>query len=427
MDSLNETESSPSEKFFKSARQIGSDKCQAIFSANARLLRPAKILMIFSIEVQASVPVYCVKTLNDKYTKIIFAEPNMRVAEIKSYLAQFFPSVEVIGDDEIEIERVAKIESATSGDISFVANPKYEKYLAETNASAVIISNKLAHRQPRENQAYIVMDDAYTGFVLILEKLMPKREGLKPGVHPTAVVQSPIPESVSVGAHAFIGENCVIGERVQIYPHVVILDDCEIGSDCIVYPSVTLYRGTKVGNRVIIHAGSVIGADGFGFAPQRDGSYKKIPQVGIVVIEDDVEIGANTCIDRATIGETRIAQGVKLDNLVQIAHNVVVGKHTVIAAQTGISGSTKIGEQCMIAGQAGFVGHIEIGNKVTVGAQSGVAKSFLKEGEFIRGYPARPLHEQLRLEAYQARLKELFEQVRQLQQEVQSLKRKAEQ
>lgn len=350
----------------------------------------------------------------------------MRVAEIKSYLAQFFPSVEVIGNDEIEIERVAKIESATSGEIAFVANPKYEKYLAETNASAVILSNKIAYKQPKENQSFIVMDDAYTGFVFVLEKLMPKREGLPRGTHPTAVVQSPAPQSASIGANVFIGKNCLIGERVQIYPNVVILDDCNIGSDSIIYPNVTLYGGTKVGNRVIIHSGSVIGADGFGFAPQKDGAYKKIPQIGIVVIEDDVEIGANTCIDRATLGETRIAKGVKLDNLVQIAHNVVVGKHTVIAAQTGVSGSTKIGEQCMIAGQVGFVGHIELGNKITVGAQSGVAKSFLKEGEFIRGYPARPLREQLRQEAYQAKLKDLFEQVKQLEKALNDLKRGSE-
>jgi UDP-3-O-[3-hydroxymyristoyl] glucosamine N-acyltransferase len=350
----------------------------------------------------------------------------MRVAEIKSYLAQFFTAVELIGDDEIEIERVAKIENASRGEISFIANPKYEKYLAETNASAVILSNKIAYKQPKDNQAFIVMDDAYTGFVFVLEKLMPKREGLERGIHPTAVVQSPIPESASIGANVFIGKNCAIGERVQIYPNVVILDDCNIGSDSIIYPNVTLYSGTKIGNRVIIHSGSVIGADGFGFAPQKDGSYKKIPQIGIVVIEDDVEIGANTCIDRATLGETRIGQGVKLDNLIQIAHNVVIGKHTVIASQTGVSGSTKIGEQCMIAGQAGFVGHIEIGNKITVGAQSGVAKSFLKEGEFIRGYPARPLREQLRQEAYQAKLKDLFEQVKHLEKALNELKRGSE-
>jgi UDP-3-O-[3-hydroxymyristoyl] glucosamine N-acyltransferase len=388
--------------------------------------------MIFSIEVRADVSVYLhpkLKTAQKKsheYTKIVFTKPTMRVAEIKSYLSQFFTSVEVIGDDEIEIERVAKIENATSGDIAFIANPKYEKYLAETNASAVILSNKIAHKQPKENQSFIVMEDAYTGFVFVLEKLMPKREGLERGIHSTAVVQSPIPESASISANVFIGKNCTIGERVQIYPNVVILDECEIGSDSIIYPNVTLYSGTKIGNRVIIHSGSVIGADGFGFAPQKDGSYKKIPQIGIVVIEDDVEIGANTCIDRATLGETRIGQGVKLDNLIQIAHNVVIGKHTVIASQTGVSGSTKIGEQCMIAGQVGFVGHIEIGNKITVGAQSGVAKSFLKEGEFIRGYPARPLREQLRQEAYQAKLKDLFEQVKQLEKALSELKRGSE-
>lgn len=441
MDSLNETESSPSEKCLKSARQIGSDKCQAIFSANARLLRPAKILMIFSIEVRADVRVYllanyfCLLSANSvikkseplkkraaNIQKSILRNQQMRVAEIKSYLAQFFNSVEVIGNEGIEIERVAKIESATSGEIAFVANPKYEKYLSQTNASAVIISNKMAYNPPKENQAFITMDDAYTGFVFVLEKLMPKRERLEAGIHPTAVVQSPISQSVSVGANVFIGKNCTIGERVQLYPNVVILDECTIDDDCIIYPNTTIYSGTKIGKRVIMHSGCVIGADGFGFAPQRDGSHKKIPQIGIVVIEDDVEIGANTCIDRATLGETRIEQGVKLDNLIQVAHNVVIGKHTVIAAQTGISGSTKIGEQCMIAGQAGFVGHIKIGNKITIGAQSGIAKSFLKEGDFLRGTPARPLREQLRQEAYQANLKNLFEKVKQLEKALNDLK-----
>ncbi len=346
----------------------------------------------------------------------------MRVAEIKSYLAQFFPSVEVIGNDNIEIERVAKIENATSGEIAFVANPKYAKYLAETNASAVIISNKIAYNSPKENQAFIVMDDAYTGFVFVLEKFMPKREGLQAGIHSTAVVQSAVPQSASIGANVFIGKNCIIGERVQLYPNVVVMDGCTIDDDSVIYPNTTLYSGTKLGKRVVVHSGAVIGADGFGFAPQRDGTYKKIPQIGIVIIEDDVEIGANTCIDRATLGETRIEQGVKLDNLIQIAHNVVIGKHTVIASQTGVSGSTKIGAQCMIAGQVGFVGHIEIGNKITIGAQSGVAKSFLKEGEFLRGTPARPLREQLRQEAYQAKLKDLHEQVKQLEKALNDLK-----
>ncbi|MFN3345699.1 MAG: UDP-3-O-(3-hydroxymyristoyl)glucosamine N-acyltransferase, partial [Chloroherpetonaceae bacterium] len=314
----------------------------------------------------------------------------------------------------------------SAGDVAFLANPKYAKYLSNTNASAVIISNKIAHSAPKENQAFIVMDDAYTGFVFVLEKLMPKREPLEVGIHPTAVVQSQVPESSSIGANVFIGKNCNIGERVQIYPNAVIMDECTIGDECVIYSNTTIYNGAKIGKRVIIHAGCVIGADGFGFAPQKDGSYKKIPQVGIVVIEDDVEIGANTCIDRATLGETRIEQGVKLDNLVQIAHNVVVGKHTVIAAQAGISGSTKIGANCMIAGQAGFVGHIEIGSKVTIGAQAGVTKSFLKEGEFVRGTPARPLREQLRQEAYQAKLKDLFEQVKQLEKALNDLKQKSE-
>lgn len=346
----------------------------------------------------------------------------MRVAEIRDYLLQALPVVEVVGSDDIEIQNVGKIENAKAGEIAFVANPKYEKYLSETNASAVIISNKLNHGQPKANQAFIKVEDAYAGFAFILERFAPKREELDEGIHPTAVTLSPVPETSRVGANAYIGKNCRIGERAKIYPNVVIMDDCVIGDDCAIFPNATIYGGTKIGNRVTIHAGAVIGADGFGFAPQKDGSYRKIPQIGAVIIEDDVEIGANTCIDRATMGETRIAEGVKIDNLVQIAHNCSVGKHTVIAAQAGVSGSTKIGAKCLIGGQAGFVGHIEIGDGITIGAQSGVTKSYFKKGEFIRGYPARPLREQLRQEAYQAKLGELFEQVRRMEKELSELK-----
>lgn len=350
----------------------------------------------------------------------------MRVSEIKQHLLCLFSAVEVVGSEEIEIQGVSKIESAKAGDLAFVANPKYERHLAETRASAVIIPSDLNHLPPKEHQAFIKVEDAYAAFAFVLEKFAPKRDELDEGIDATAVVRSSVPATCRVGANAYIGKNCVIGERVKIYPNVVILDDCVIGDDCAIYPNVTIYGGARIGARVIIHSGAVIGADGFGFAPQKDGSYKKIPQIGIVAIEDDVEIGANTCIDRATMGETRIAQGVKIDNLVQIAHNCSVGKHTVIAAQAGVSGSAKIGAQCLIGGQAGFVGHIEIGDRVTVGAQSGVTKSLTKEGEVVRGYPARPLREQLRQEAYQAKLGALFEQVKRMEQELSELKRRVQ-
>lgn len=342
----------------------------------------------------------------------------MRVLDIKNYLSQLLPNVSVQGDETLDIQNIAKIEEAQSGDISFIANPKYEKYLLETGATAIIISHHLKHNAPPKHKAYIQVEDAYTGFVLVLEKFAKKVTDLKPGVHPSAIVQSPISPSCAVGANVFIGKNCAVGERVLLYPNAVVLDHCSIGDDTIIYPNTTIYQGVRIGNRVTIHAGSVIGADGFGFAPQTDGSFKKIPQIGSVTIEDDVEIGANVCIDRATLGETVIRQGVKIDNLVQIAHNVAVGKNTVIASQAGISGSVKLGARCMVGGQAGFAGHLELGDKITVGAQSGVSKSFVKTGEIIRGYPARPLREQLRQEARLANLDELFERVKRLEAEL---------
>jgi UDP-3-O-[3-hydroxymyristoyl] glucosamine N-acyltransferase len=349
----------------------------------------------------------------------------MRVLDIKNYLSEILPNVSLLGDETLKVENIAKIEEAQTGDISFIANPKYEKFLSATNATAIIISNRLKHDAPPKHQAYIKVEDAYAGFVFVLEKFAPKPEGLKLGVHYSAVVQSPVSPSCAIGANAFIGKNCAIGERVLIYPNVVIMDNCAIGDDTTIYPNVTIYQGAKIGSRVVIHSGAVIGADGFGFAPQPDGSYKKIPQIGVVVIEDDVEIGANVCIDRATLGETVIFKGVKLDNLVQVAHNVVIGRNTVIASQAGVSGSTKIGDGCMIGGQAGFAGHLELGDKITVGAQSGVSKSFLKSGQAVRGYPARPLREQLRQEAYLAKIGDLFEQVKKLEAELLALKKQA--
>jgi UDP-3-O-[3-hydroxymyristoyl] glucosamine N-acyltransferase len=350
--------------------------------------------------------------------------PSLSVAELQVYLQTYLPTVEVIGNPAIPISNVAKIEEASDGDISFVANPKYERYLTETRASAIIISSSFTHTEPPPNRAFIKVPDAYTAFVFVLEKFLPPSTVLPNGIHTSAVLaaSAKIPASVQIGANVYIGECVVIGERTKIFPNTVILDDTVIGEDCILYPNVTIHDKMKIGNRVILHAGVVIGADGFGFAPQADGSYKKIPQIGTVILEDDVELGANTCIDRATLGETIICKGVKLDNLVQIAHNCRVGKHTVIASQTGVSGSTKIGEHCMIAGQVGFAGHIELGNKITVGGHSGVSKNFLKEGETIRGYPARPMRQQLRQEALQAKLGDLFERMKQLEAELAALK-----
>ncbi len=348
----------------------------------------------------------------------------MTLAEIAAYLQTVLSDVELLGDGSIEIHRVARIETAAPGELSFIANSKYEKFLTETAASALIVPKTLPV-EPLNGKAFIKVADAYTAFVFVLEKFMPRVPVHRDGVHPTAVIapSATVHPSASIGAHCFIGERCIIGEQSVLHPNTVVLDGTRIGNGCMIYPNVVIYDGMNIGNRVVIHAGAVVGADGFGFAPQPDGTYKKIPQVGIVVIEDDVELGANVCIDRATLGETIIKRGVKIDNLVQVGHNCFVGSNTVIAAQAGLSGSTKLGENCMIGGQVGFVGHLEVANRVTFGGQSGVTKSHLKEGEFLRGSPALPLRKQLRQEALTGKLESLFERVKVLEAELASLKR----
>jgi UDP-3-O-[3-hydroxymyristoyl] glucosamine N-acyltransferase len=302
----------------------------------------------------------------------------MKLKEIASYL-----NCEIVGDVDVEINKVSEIQNASKGDITFIANPKYEKFFETTNASAVIVAKNFQKR--RDDLSLLLVDDPYYAFVKVLKILNPPLELLPPGIHQTAVISKTaiLGENVRVGANVVIGERVKIGDNSVIMHGVVIGDDVEIGSDVLIYPNVTVYHKCKIGNRVIIHSGTVIGSDGFGFAPRPDGTYEKIPQVGIVVIEDDVEIGSNCSIDRATLGETIIKRGAKLDNLIQIAHNVVIGENTVIAAQTGIAGSTKIGKNCVLAGQVGIVGHIEIADRTTIAAQSGVSKSITEPGKFI--------------------------------------------
>ena len=279
---------------------------------------------------------------------------------------------EINGDESIYITGVNKIEDAEKGELSFISNPKYAKYLETTNAATVLVSKDF----PETNKTIIRTDNPYFAFLKILKIFHPTIDTLESGIHPTAVIDSSsnIGENVSIGARVVIGKRCSIGNKVKFYPGVIISDDVNVGENTVLYPNTTLREQVKIGKNVIIHNGTVVGSDGFGFA--REGQiYHKIPQVGTVVIEDNVEIGANCTIDRATLGETRIKQGAKLDNLIQIAHNVVIGENTVIAAQTGISGSTKIGNNVIIGGQVGFVGHIEIGDNTSIGAQSGISKS----------------------------------------------------
>ena len=292
----------------------------------------------------------------------------------------------VEGDENATVNTFAKIEEGKKGAISFLSNPKYTHFLYDTQSSVVLVNKDVVLEHPVQ-ATLIRVDNAYE----CVARLLQMYESMKPrkqGIHPQACIadSATIADYCYVGAFAFIGENVTIGKGTQVYPHTVIEDHAVIGEDCILYPNVSIYHDCHIGNRVILHSGAVIGADGFGFAPNEHG-YDKIPQIGNVVIEDDVEIGANTCIDRSTMGSTVVHKGTKIDNLVQIAHNVEVGENTVMSAQVGIAGSTKVGSWCMFGGQAGFAGHITVGDRSFVGAQCGVNSS-LKGNERVIGSPA---------------------------------------
>lgn len=326
---------------------------------------------------------------------------------------------EITGDAGAVIERVAKIEEAGPGDITFLANLRYKKHLSSTKATAVLIARDAAFEELAQRSSppsLLRVDDPYVAFLQLLEHLHPAPSSLPRGIHATAVIAPTaiLGNGVAIGAHVVIGERCVIRDDVSIYHGCVIGDEVIIGEGSTLHANISIREQCKIGKRVIIHSGTVVGSDGFGFAPESDGTYKKIPQRGIVVIEDDTEIGANCTVDRATIGETRIKRGVKLDNLIHIAHNVVIGENTVIAAQTGISGSTKIGKNCILAGQVGIAGHVEIADNVTLGAQSGVSKSLKESGKVYFGYPAKELHQALRMEVSLRHLPELVTELREL-------------
>lgn len=325
----------------------------------------------------------------------------MNIEDIKAFLGRYFDPVDLVGPGDTVITGPAKIEEAGVGQVSFVANEKYYRFLRETGASLLIVGSDAPVGDGNDGKSFIKVKDPYTAFVFILKQFAGTREVAAPGMAATAKVASSarLGRNVSVGEHAVIGERCVIGDDTVIGPNTVLMHDVTIGSGCILFPLVTCYDSTEIGDRVTIHSGTVIGADGFGFAPQKDGSYIKIPQMGTVLIEDDVEIGANTTIDRATMGKTIIHKGAKIDNLVQIAHNCIIGEDTVIASQAGISGSVKIGRQCLIGGQAGFAGHLEIADRTSVAAKAGISKSFTQPGQAIRGIPAQLMRDQFRQEA----------------------------
>jgi UDP-3-O-[3-hydroxymyristoyl] glucosamine N-acyltransferase len=294
---------------------------------------------------------------------------------------------EVEGDGSVKVNNVSKIDQGIPGTLAFLANPAYAKYIYTTKASVVLV-NRDFKPEDELSCTLIRVDDAYASIAKLLnyyEQSKPKKVGIE---QPSFISESAtVGEQVYVGAFAYIGEKATIGKNVKIYPNVYIGDGVTVGDDTILYAGVKVYAGCKVGKNCILHAGVVVGSDGFGFAPTSDGSYDKIAQVGNVVIRDNVEIGSNTTIDCATMGSTVINEGVKIDNLVQIAHNVEVGKDTVIVAQVGVAGSAKIGENCMIGGQVGIAGHIRIGNNVKIGAQSGISNN-VKDNSTIFGTPA---------------------------------------
>ena len=320
-----------------------------------------------------------------------------------------------------KINTFAKIEEGVPGAISFLSNPKYTHYIYDTKSSVVLVNDDVELTRPVK-ATLIRVKNAYECVAKLLQLYqasLPK----KTGVSQMAFIaeSAKIGKDCYIGAFAYVGDNAEIGDGTQIHPHAVIEDGVKIGSGCLIYPNATIYQGCKLGDNVTIHAGSVIGADGFGFAPNTDG-YDKIPQIGIVTIEDNVEIGANTCIDRSTMGTTVIRKGVKLDNLVQIAHNVEVGENTVMSAQVGVAGSTKIGKWCMFGGQVGISGHISIGDKTFLGAQSGVPGNIKGDTTLIGTPPMEP-KAYFKTIALSRKLPEMYKQLNELQKQVEELKK----
>lgn len=326
---------------------------------------------------------------------------------------------ELQGDSNVLINNIAKIEEGKPGCISFLANLKYEQYVYQTKSSVVLVANDF---QPKQTipATIIRVKDPYLAFTILLEEYARLTALVKTGIEEPVFTGTNVKQGENIyrGAFSYVGNNCVIGKNVKIYPQVFIGDGVTIGDNTILHPGVKIYHGCQVGSYCNLASGVVIGSDGFGFAPQSDGTYKNIPQLGNVIIGDHVDIGANTTIDRATMGSTIIYSGVKLDNLIQIAHNVEIGKNTVIASQSGISGSTKIGENCIIAGQVGIVGHIRIANRTSIGAQSGISKGVEEEGSKLFGSPAQDYHNQLKSSIVFKKLPELQKRIQELEQKV---------
>ncbi len=326
------------------------------------------------------------------------------------------------GDAMVSVTGFGKIEEAEEGQLAFLANPKYEEFLYQTKASIIIINDTQELKQP-VSATLIRVPDAYTAFATLLAKYQELVTQQLTGIQQPSFISgsATLGENIFVGAFAYIGENAVIGNQVKLFPGVVIGNNVVIGDNTILHAGVKIYFDCRIGKNVIIHAGTVIGSDGFGYAPQADGSTKKVPQIGNVVIEDHVEIGANATIDRATIGSTLIREGAKLDNLIQIAHNVEIGSNTVIAAQTGISGSTKVGKNVMIGGQVGTAGHINIADGSRINGKSGVTKSLKEPNKAYNGTPAIDFATSLRVQALTRNLPDLEKRVKELEKMVEQL------
>jgi len=320
------------------------------------------------------------------------------------------------GNPDTTVTSFGKIEEATVGQLSFLANPKYNDYLYTTKASLIIVSESL-QLQKNITATLIRVKDAYSAFATLLTTYQNLKAQQKKGIETPSHIASTatLGDNVYIGAFAYIGEKVTIGNNTKIFPGVYIAENVRIGNNTTIHAGVKIYEDCVIGNDVIIHAGTVIGSDGFGFAPQPDGSYQKVPQIGNVIIEDQVEIGANTTIDRATMGSTIIKKGVKLDNLIQIAHNVEIGSQTVIAAQTGISGSTKLGQKIMIGGQAGIAGHLTIADGVKIAGGAGVTKNLEGEGKSYAGFPAEDAKQSLKTQVYTRQLPELEKRVKELE------------
>ncbi len=324
------------------------------------------------------------------------------------------------GDSNLDIYNVAKIEDAQNGELTFLYLPSFEKYFATTKASAIIV--KTGFSKSRNDITYIEVESPEKSFFTVLKKYFApdfSLNGIDPSsfIHPTAKISN----STAIGKNVVISAGCKIGANTKIFHNTVISENVSIGSKCLIHANVSIRENCLLGSKVIIHSGTVVGSDGFGYTPNDKGEYEKIPQIGNVIIEDDVEIGSNVSIDRAALGSTIIKRGCKIDNLVQIAHNVILGEDTVISAQTGISGSTKIGKHCILAGQSGLVGHIEIGDNVVITAQSGVSKSILKPGYYL-GSPAREIKIAQKINAHIHSLPEYSKKISELEGELKKIK-----